>query len=93
MVCKGLLNASEIPPKSGAPGFGAGHELISGETPTNASPEAGQGFGAGLTSLQGKLAIARVGIGNQVHAGLVQVLPESFVIAEEKGLVLPDWSA
>ena len=54
MVCRGLLNASEIPPKSGAPGLGAGHALISGETPTSASPEAGQGLGAGLTSLQGR---------------------------------------
>src|SRR5580700_4241115 len=53
MVCRGLLNASEIPPKSDAPGVGAGHALISGETPTNASPEVGQGLGTGLTSLQG----------------------------------------
>ncbi len=28
--------------------------MISGETPTNASPDAGHGLGAGLTSLQGK---------------------------------------
>src|ERR1035438_683448 len=54
MVCNGLLNASEMPPKSGAPGVGDGHALINGETPTNANPEAGQGLGAGLTSLQGR---------------------------------------
>src|SRR5579863_1619919 len=54
MVCKGLLNASDTPPKSGAPGDGAGHALTSGETPTITSPEPGQGFGFGLTSLHGR---------------------------------------
>src|SRR5579862_5241600 len=54
MVCKGLLNASEIPPKSGAPAVGAGHRLISGDTPTNASPDCGQGLGAGVTILHGR---------------------------------------
>ncbi len=53
MVCSGLLSASEIPPKSGAPGVATGHALISDETPTKTRPEAGQGFGAGVTSLQG----------------------------------------
>jgi len=46
IVCNGLLNASEMPPKSGAPGLAAGHASINGETPTNARPEVGQG-GAG----------------------------------------------
>ena len=57
MVCSGLLKASEIPPKSGAPADGAGHALISGDTPTNASPEAGHGLGAGLINLQGKFPL------------------------------------
>ncbi len=40
-----------------------------------------------------QVAAARVGVGNQVHAGLMQVLAESFVIAEHEGLVLLDRAA
>ena len=36
-------------------------------------------------------AIARVGIGNKRHARLVQILAESFIVREHKGLVLLNW--
>ena len=68
--------------------MGAGHAEISGETPTKASPDSGQVPGAGADQLARQIAGARVGVGNQVHAGLVQVLAESFVVGEDEGLVL-----
>ncbi len=76
-----------MPPKSGAPGLGAGQRLISGETPTNASPRPGRDR-RGADQLAGQVAGAGGGVGHQVHAGLVQMLAEALVIGEEESLVL-----
>ena len=42
----------------------------------------------GADQLAGQISVARVGVGNQIHAGLVQVLVESFEVAEDERLVL-----
>ena len=39
--------------------------LISGETPTNASPDAGQVAGAGVTSLQGRYPLRALASGTR----------------------------
>src|SRR6266849_8978621 len=40
-----------------------------------------------------KESISRVVVGHKIYARLVQVLAESFVVAEHKCLILADWSS
>ena len=93
MVCRGLLNASEIPPKSGAPGAGRGPRVDQRRDAHERQSRGRAGARRRADQLAGQVAVARVGVGNQVHAGLVQMLAESFVIGEHEGLVLLDRAA
>ena len=93
MVCSGLLNASEIPPKSGAPGAGRGPRIDQRRNAHERQSRRRAGIRRGADQLAGQVAAARVGVGNQVDAGLVQVLAESFVVGEDERLVLLDRAA
>ena len=70
-----------------------GHALIRGETPTESQSGDRARTRRRRHQLAGQEPVARVVVGNQIDAGLVQVLLESFKVAEDESLVLLDGPA